>query len=91
MRGCGHRILTYIYFVIRDGGSYVDKGGDYFDRLHPERTAGRLLARLEALDYDTSRIIRKVIPQPLPEAHSAPSGVGPAARSAEYRAHTSHG
>lgn len=56
-----HRMLTYIYFVIRDGGSYVEKGGDYFDRLHPERTASRLLARLESLDYDTSGIIRKIV------------------------------
>jgi transposase len=64
-----HRLLVYLYHVIRDGGSYVEKGGDYFDRLHPERTAQRLLARLESLDYDTSRIIRKV-----PPAEAVPLG-----------------
>jgi hypothetical protein len=58
-----HRMLVYTYYVIRDGGSYIEKGGDFFDRRNPERTARRLLARLEALDYDTSPIIRKA-PQP---------------------------
>jgi transposase len=61
-----HRMLTYIFHIIRDGGSYIDKGADYFDRLNPERTANRLLARLESLDYDTSRIIRKPAPPPSP-------------------------
>ena len=55
-----HRMLVYIFHIIRDGGSYVEKGGDYFDRRNPERAASRLLARLDALDYDTSGIIRKV-------------------------------
>lgn len=39
-----HRMLIYVFYIIRDGGSYVEKGGDYFDRRNPERTASRLLA-----------------------------------------------
>ncbi len=66
-----HRMLVYIFYIIRDGGSYVEKGGDYFDRRNPERTASRLLARLDALDYDTSGIIRK-LQKPEPPAELRP-------------------
>jgi hypothetical protein len=61
-----HRMLVYIFYIIRDGGSCVEKGSDFFDRQHPERTAARLIARLGALDYETSGIIRKVPSVPAP-------------------------
>jgi transposase len=41
-----HRILVIAYHIIRDGTEYREQGGDYFDRLHPERTAERLTRRL---------------------------------------------
>lgn len=44
-----HKILLIAYFVIRDGAEYKDPGGDYLDRRDPERTAKRLLARLERI------------------------------------------
>jgi transposase len=46
-----HRILTIAYQIIRDGGEYREIGGDYFDRLHPERTVARLTRRLERFGY----------------------------------------
>jgi len=55
-----HRLLTYIFYIIRDGGSYVEKGGDYFDRLNPHRTATKLIARLEALGYDASGVAQRI-------------------------------
>jgi transposase len=55
-----HRLLTTIFHIIRDGTSYVEKGGDYFDRLNPHRTATKLIARLEALGYDASGIAQRV-------------------------------
>jgi len=47
-----HRILQVAYCMIRDGSSYREQGADYFDRLHPDRTEKRLLARLESLGFD---------------------------------------
>lgn len=47
-----HRILIIAYFLIRDGGVYRERGDDYYDRLHPERTARRLTQRLERIGYD---------------------------------------
>lgn len=47
-----HRILIIAYHVIRDGSEYRESGGDYFDRLHPERTAQRLANRLTRIGFD---------------------------------------
>lgn len=44
-----HRILVTAYHILRDGSEYRDLGGDYFDRLHPERTAVRLARRIECI------------------------------------------
>ena len=47
-----HRLLTILYVLIRDGGVYRERGGDYFDRLHPERTAKRMVQRLERIGFE---------------------------------------
>jgi transposase len=46
-----HRILLLAYHIIRDGGHYWERGGDFFDRQHPQRTAERLKRRLERIGY----------------------------------------
>lgn len=46
-----HRILIFAYYIIRDGTRYREVGGNYFDRLHPERTLQRLTRRLEQIGY----------------------------------------
>jgi len=51
-----HRLLIVLYHIIRDGVWYREKGDDYFDRLHPERTAHRLMSRLQRLGYNTAGI-----------------------------------
>lgn len=38
-----HRILIVAFHIIRDGVVYQELGGDYHDRLHPVRTARRLI------------------------------------------------
>jgi transposase len=48
-----HRILTIAYILLRDGGVYQERGGNYFDRQNPARTARRLLQRLAAIGYET--------------------------------------
>jgi len=47
-----HHILIIAYHLLRDGGVYEEKGGDFFDRLNPQRTTKRLSQRLEKLGYD---------------------------------------
>jgi transposase len=55
-----HRILNLAYCMIRDGSTYREQGADYFDRLHPERTKKRLLARLQQLGFDVELRPRSV-------------------------------
>jgi len=49
-----HQLLRIAYHIIRDGGSYRELGGNYFDRLHPERTRNRLVRRLENLGLEVT-------------------------------------
>ena len=37
--------------MISKNTPYRELGGDYFDRLNPNRTAQRLIQRLEAIGY----------------------------------------
>lgn len=46
-----HKLLVIAYNMLKTGEAYKELGGDYFDRLHPERTAMRLVARLEKMGY----------------------------------------
>jgi hypothetical protein len=49
-----HQVLRIVFHIIRDGAVYRELGGNYFDRLHPERTTKRLLRRLEQLGHQVS-------------------------------------
>jgi len=42
------------YQVLKDGSVYQERGGSYFDQLHPERSRNRLLRRLERLGWDVT-------------------------------------
>lgn len=44
-----HKIVVIAYCILKTGAPYHDLGDDYFDKLHPERTAKRLVRRLERL------------------------------------------
>jgi transposase len=44
-----HRILKIAYSILRNGTEYVERGGDCFDQLHPERTVKKLVRRLERI------------------------------------------
>jgi len=48
----GHTLLVTIYHVVNRGTTYQELGGDYFDRLEPERLARNLVRRLERLGHE---------------------------------------
>lgn len=47
----GHQILEIAFYVMRDGVTYQELGGDYFDRKHRDRATRRHVRQLEALGY----------------------------------------
>jgi transposase len=49
-----HRILVIAWSLIRNGSEYQERGGDHFDRLHPEKTARKLLRRLERIGFEVA-------------------------------------
>lgn len=57
-----HRILTIIWKMIRDGAVYEERGGDFFDRLNPQRTARKLARRLEHIGFEVALTPRPLSP-----------------------------
>ncbi len=47
----GHTLLVVIYHMLRDGTTYRELGGDYLDRLEPDRLTRHLVRRLEKLGH----------------------------------------
>jgi transposase len=47
----GHTILVIVYQLLKKGTNYEELGGDYFDRLGPERLTRTLVRRLEKLGH----------------------------------------
>lgn len=68
-----HRLLVIAFCILRDGTEYREAGGDYFDRLHPERTRNRLVRRLQRLGHE-------VILRPRTEVHPPPTPAAPPKR-----------
>lgn len=48
----GHSILSVVYHILRDGQSYEDLGGDFFEKRNRARTTNYLVRRLAALGHD---------------------------------------
>lgn len=46
-----HSLLKMIYHLLQNGTAYRDLGGNYFDRLNPERLTRYLVKRLESLGH----------------------------------------
>ena len=49
-----HRVLIIAWHLIAEGGVYREAGGNYYDRLRPERTARRLARRLEQIGFQVT-------------------------------------
>jgi hypothetical protein len=81
-----HRILVLAYHIIRDGGEYRERGGDYFDRVDAEHIAFRLSQRLQRIGYDVvltrrpeaAMVETEVAPETgvMREARTAPAAAG---------------
>jgi transposase len=51
----GRKILEIFYHLLKDPTvQYHDLGGDYFDRLNPQRLSRHLVKRLESLGYEVT-------------------------------------
>jgi len=47
----GHTLLVIVYHVLKRGTTYAELGGDFLDRLEPERLTRQLVKRLESLGH----------------------------------------
>lgn len=47
----GHTILVIVYHILKRGTIYEELGGNYLDRLEPERMTRQLVRRLEQLGH----------------------------------------
>jgi len=54
-----HRILIIAWHILAEGVEYRERGGDYFDRRHPERAARKLAKRLENIGFEVTLVRKK--------------------------------
>jgi transposase len=47
-----HRILSIVWHLIADGGTYQEFGANFHEQKHPDRSARRLIRRLEQLGFE---------------------------------------
>jgi hypothetical protein len=57
----GHTLLVIMYHLVKDHTTYAELGGDFLERLEPDRLTRQLVKRLEALG-------KKVTLDPCPAA-----------------------
>ena len=50
----GHTLLVIIYHLLKGGGTYQELGGDFLERLEPERLTRQLVRRLEKLGHQVT-------------------------------------
>jgi hypothetical protein len=78
-----HRIAIVAWHILAEHGvEYQERGGDFFDRRNPERTARKLSRRLETMGYKVTLVAP---PKPFSStvrAPSAPLSTLPSASSA---------
>jgi len=49
-----HSILIIVYHILKNGGTYRELGGGYFDEIRKEAVVRRAVKRIEALGYTVS-------------------------------------
>lgn len=50
----GHSILVIFYHMLKAGTGYSELGGDFFDRLEPQRMTRYYVRRLESLGHQVT-------------------------------------
>ncbi len=50
----GHTLLVVLYHLLKNGTTYDELGGDFLERLEPERLTRQLVQRLEKLGHKVS-------------------------------------
>ncbi len=50
----GHTLLVIVYHLLKGGGTYRELGGDFLERLEPERLTRQLVRRLEKLGHQVT-------------------------------------
>jgi len=69
-----NRILTIAWHIINsEDTAYREIGGNHHDRLHPERSARRLMRRLEQIGFEVSVKSKSAEPPPIPESVTPPT------------------
>jgi transposase len=69
-----HRILVIAYCILRDGTTYQERGGDFYDQLNAARTRQRLIERLRRLGV----AVTIAAPAPVPASTALPPAPAPA-------------
>ena len=64
-----HRMLIIAWHIIQDGSVYQELGGNHYDRLHPDRSARRLIKRLEQIGFRVT--VKKAISESAPTSDPA--------------------
>src|SRR5436305_15040344 len=59
-------MLIIAWHIIQDGTVYEELGGNHYDRLHPDRSARRLIKRLEQIGFQVTA--KKAMPKSGPTA-----------------------
>jgi hypothetical protein len=74
-----HRILSIVWHLIAKGGTYQEFGATFHEQKHPDRSARRLIRRLEQLGFEVDakpkreNATRITIEQPLPFSPPSPT------------------
>jgi len=64
-------LAVMAYSILKTKEPYRELGGDYFDKLNPERTAHRLMVRIEKLGFEVE-IKRRPVPAVAPVVVDVP-------------------
>ena len=64
-------MLMIAWHIIQDGTVYEELGGNHYDRLHPDRSARRLIKRLAQIGFQLT--VKKPIPESAPTVYDTSS------------------